>query len=723
VPDYSWPPMDKRQVMGKRLNRLDGVAKASGKAKYSSDLNPDGLLYGVLLTSPHAHCNVKSIDVTEAKAVPGVTSVRIINGPGKEIQWRGAEIASVAATSELAALDAVRKIKVEYEILPHLVKEAELSKAGARARPAGEQVSGDPEKAFAEADAISEGIYGIPVITHCCLEPHGQVVRWSGENIDYWPSTQNVSAVGGDLAKSLGVPVTNVSVDMQYMGGGFGSKFPADLWASESANHSKESGGKPVKMFLDRATELSIAGNRPSVYGKVKVAAKSDGTITAWQSETWGSGGMTGGGLNADLFPYVFRQIPNRKVNHTAVSLNMGSARAWRAPNHPQQAYITFSALEDLSAKLKMDPIDFFLKNIGTVNQDRRPAYERQIAKGMELIDWKKNWHQRGDSGKGQWKQGMGVGFCTWGGLGHDSKCRTTINPDGTVEVEIGSQDIGTAARTMIAMVTAETTGVDYTRVRVKLGDNHYPTSGASGGSTTTGGVSVSSRKAAVNALDKLFEKIAPLLNTTPDQLEARDNTIRVKGDPSRSISWTAACQKLGIEKITEMGENIGRNASKEGLITQGVAGVQMAEVLVDVETGVVKMSKLVIVQDCGLVVNPKTCESQAYGAGIMTICAALMEERITDQTLGSVLNADMEFYKLASINDIGEIIVHLDIHPDMDKRGIIGVGEPLAVGGLAAIGNAVANAIGVRVPSLPLTPNRVLAALSNKGNGAGRLV
>lgn len=716
MPDYSWPPMDKRQVMGKRLNRLDGVAKASGKAKYSSDLNPDGLIFGALLTCPHAHCTIKSIDIREAKAVPGVTSIRIINGEGKEMQWRGAEIASVAATSESAANDAIRKIKVEYDILPHLVKEADLSKVGPRARPSGEQVTGDPDKGFSEATAISEGIYGIPVITHCCLEPHGQVVRWSGDMIDYWPSTQNVSAIGGDLAKALEVPVPNVSVDMQFMGGGFGSKFPADLWGVEAARLSKESGGKPVKMFLDRATELSIAGNRPSVFGKVKVGATADGTIVSWQSETWGSGGMTGGGLNADLFPYVFRQIPNRKVNHTAVSLNTGSARAWRAPNHPQQAYITFSALEDLSAKLRMDPIDFFLKNMGAVRKDFQPTYLRQIAKGMELIDWKKNWHQRGDSGSGQWKRGLGVGFGTWGGLGHDSKCRTTINPDGTVEVEIGSQDIGTASRTMIAMVVSETTGVDYTKVRVKLGDSHYPTSGASGGSTTTGGVTVSSRKSAVNALDKLFERVAPLLNATPDQLEARDNTIRVKGDPSRSMSWTAACQKLGIEKITEMGENVGRNAAKEGLITQGVAGVQMADVSVDIETGVVKMNKLVIVQDCGLVVNPKTAESQAYGAGIMTICAALMEERITDQTLGRVLNADMEFYKLASINDIGEIVVHMDIHPDMDKRGIIGLGEPVAIGGLAAIGNACANAIGVRVPSLPLTPNRVLAALNGKG-------
>lgn len=717
MPEYSWPAMDKRRVMGKRLNRLDGVAKSSGAAKYPSDFTAKDLLYAVLLTSPRAHCKIRKIDISEAKALPGVTAIRIINGEGKELNWVGHEIASIAATTEAVARDAARKIKIEYEILPHLVHEHDLAKAGSRARPSGEQTSGDPEKGFKEADVVVEGEYAIPVITHCCLEPHGQVIQWKGDSIEYWPSTQNVSAVGGDLAKQLQVATTNVHVQMEYMGGGFGSKFPADLWGGECAQLSKESGGRPVKLFLDRAQELSIAGNRPSVFSKVKVGATKDGKLHAWQSDTWASGGLGGGGLNADLFPYVFRNVPHRKVNHTAVSLNAGSARAWRAPNHPQQAYVTFSAMEDLCAALKMDPVEFFKKNIETVRTENlRANYLRQLDKAAELIEWKKNWHQRGDTAKGPIKRGLGVGFSTWGGLGHDSKCRTTIHPDGTVEVELGSQDLGTATRTMIAMVVSETTGLPYTQIKVKIGDSRFPFSGASGGSTTIGGVSVSSRKATVNALDKLFEKIAPLLDTTPDKLEAVDGQIRVKGNPSKAMSWKAATQKLGVQPISEMGENIGRNAPREGLISQGVAGVQMADVSVDIETGHVKMNKLVIVQDCGLVVNPKTAESQAYGAGIMTICAALYEERVMDQQTGLVLNPDMEFYKLAGAGDIGEIIAHMDIHPDNDKRGIIGLGEPVAVGGIAAIGNAVANAIGVRVPMVPLTPARVLGALAKSG-------
>jgi xanthine dehydrogenase YagR molybdenum-binding subunit len=171
------------------------------------------------------------------------------------------------------------------KLLPHLVREEDLAKAGNRAKPAGEQVTGDPDKAFQEADAVVvEGTYGIPVITHCCLEPHGNIVQFDGDRVNLWPSTQNVSGIGGDLGKSLEVPAANVHVQMQYIGGGFGSKFAADSWGVEAAQLSKASGGKPVKMYLDRATELKIAGNRPSAFAKIKVAAKKDGTITAWQS-------------------------------------------------------------------------------------------------------------------------------------------------------------------------------------------------------------------------------------------------------------------------------------------------------------------------------------------------------------------------------------------------------------------------------------------------------
>ena len=713
MPNYSWPPQDQRKVMGKRISRLDGVAKSSGRAKYSSDLNPQGLLQAAMLTCPHAHARVKSIDISAAKAMKGVTAVRVVSEPGTEIQWAGTEVAMVAATSENAARDAVKAIKVEYEVLPHVVREETLEKVGNRAKPAGEQITGDPDAAFKEADlVVSDGHYAIPVITHCCLEPHGQVIAWQGEKINYFPSTQAVSTVGGDLAQALKIPATNIRVQMDYMGGGFGGKFPSDRWGAESARLSQESGGKPVKFFLDRATELTIAGVRPSHFADIKIGAKKDGTITAWDSKSWSSGGFGGGGMPP--IPYVFTKIPNFRLNHTAVSLNAGPQRAWRAPNHPQASFLTCSALEDLAAKLNMDPMALFEKNLAYTA--RPDTYRAQLVKAAELSEWKKLWHPRGE-GKGTLRRGLGMGINQWGGAGHPSKARTNIHPDGSVEIELGSQDLGSGTRTIIAMVAAETLGLPMSMIKVKIGDNNYPASGPSGGSTTVGGVSTSVRRASVNALQKLFEVAGPILGAPADDLEVLDSRLRVKGNPDKGMSWQQACQKLGTQVITEMGENDPRKT--EGLNTGGASGVQVADVTVDIETGRVKMNRFVAVQDCGLVINPKTAESQVYGAAIMSICSALVEERMMDHQTGRVLNADMEFYKLAGIGDIGEIIVHMNIEPEHDKRGVIGLGEPPAIGGVAAIANAVANAIGVRVPQVPLIPRYVLAATMKSGRNA----
>lgn len=701
--------MDKRRVIGKRISRLDGVAKSSGKAKYASDRNMPGLAYGVLITSPHAHAKVRSIDFTEAKAMKGVVATYAVAKAGDEIQWAGADIAAVAGETEQIARDAARKVKVDYEVLPHVVREDVLAKVGNRGKPAGEQVTGDVDQGFKDSAVVHEGEYGIPVITHCCLEPHGQVIEWKGDVLNYWPSTQYVSGVAADLGKTLELSPDKIKVEMDYMGGGFGSKFGADSWGVICANLSKTSGGRPVKLFLDRATELTTAGVRPSHFAKIKVGAKQDGSLVSWNSESWSSGGFAGGGMAP--IPYVFTEIPNKRLNHVAVSLNAGTQRAWRAPNHPQASFLTCAALDDLAAKLKMDPYDLFQKNVGLTA--RAEIYRTQLEKAAELIEWKKNWKPRGTNRQGYMARGLGIGINTWAGAGHDSKANAIIRPDGSAEIEIGTQDLGVGTRTILAQVAAETFGLSLSQVTIKMGRNSYPDSSASGGSTTVGGVSSATRKASVNALAKLYEVVAPTLNTTPDKLEAVDGQIRIAGDNSKAIPWKQACSKLGVTVINERGENNRRNPG--GLNTAGASGIQMADVSVDTETGVVKLNKMVAVQDCGLVINPKTAESQVYGAMIMSACAALMEERIMDQQLGRVLNADMEFYKLAGINDIGELVVHMDIRPEHDKKGVVGLGEPPAVGGVAAIANAVANAIGVRVPMVPLTPNRVLAALERR--------
>jgi len=573
------------------------------------------------------------------------------------------------------------------------------------------QTSGDPEKAFVEADVVSEGLYGAPVIVHCCLEPHGSVSEWiDKDHLFTHISTQNVSGIAAQMAEPLGVSAANIRIHQDNIGGGFGSKFAADRWDIAAARLSRKAGGRPVRIMLERDAELKVAGARPSAYARVKVAAKKDGTITGWQSQSWGTGGPGGGGMPP--IPYVFG-IPNQHKEHTAIRNNIGPARAWRAPNHPQAAVITMGALDDLAAKLNMDPLDLWLKNL-EITGPRRDVYREELGVAADSMGWKKKWRPRGQNVSGNIARGLGLSIHTWGGRGHASDCDLTIHPDGSVDIKMGTQDIGTGTRTTIVIVAAETLGIPIEAINLYIGDTLYPPSGGSGGSTTPGGVSSSTRRAAVDAREALFAKVAPALNAKPEDLECVNSTVRVKNDSSRSLDWKQACSKIGAMPLTIRGKNPDKSKPPD-LTNSGVGGVGMADVEVDIETGIVRVKKMVAVQDCGLIIDLKMAESSCYGALAMGISYALFEEKVMDQATGRMLNPNMEFYRLAGLNDIPELVVHMMTGKGYDERGVIGLGEPPVISPGAAIANAVANAIGARVSFLPLTPDKVLAALSQQ--------
>jgi xanthine dehydrogenase YagR molybdenum-binding subunit len=369
------------------------------------------------------------------------------------------------------------------------------------------------------------------------------------------------------------------------------------------------------------------------------------------------------------------------------------------------------SAIEDMAAAIKMDPVDFLQKNIALTGA-RAETYSEELEIGSQIMEWKRKWHPRGEGNEGPVKRGLGVSLHTWGGRGHQSNCELSVHPDGSVEARLGSQDLGTGTRTVIATVLAETFGLQVADVVVRIGDSRFPASGASGGSTTVGGVSSSARRAAQTALEQLLEKVAPELETTPDRLEVKPGRICSKDSAGRYLTWKQATSFLGVNPLSTTGANPGPGK----LIDSGVGGIQMADVAVDVETGLVKIEKMVAVQDCGLIIDMLTARSQVHGALIMGISYALSEERVLDPHTGQLLNGDMEFYKLPGIGDVGDLEVHMMTGPGYDERGVIGLGEPPVISPGAAISNAVANAIGVRVPYLPLTPDRVLDALEKGG-------
>jgi xanthine dehydrogenase YagR molybdenum-binding subunit len=705
-----WPVAEQRTVIGKSIDRADGPVKATGAAKYSYDQNRPGMLWAKLVTSPHPKAEIAGVDLSAAAALPGVKGTW--KDDLKEAQYIGQIVAAVAAETEEIATEAAQLVKVDYKPVEHVIRDTdpELSKDRPSKRDAG-----NVDEAFSKADVTVNGNYGCPVITHCCLEPHGQVTEIKDGELYVWPSTQNVARYADrGLGEAAGVEQNKIHVDCQYMGGGFGSKFGVDKWGTIGAALSKQT-GRPIKLMLERDLELMTAGNRPSAFAKIKVGAMKDGTVTAVETEVWGTGGT--GGFNAPPVPYVFTKVPNTRVTGKGIRTNRGGQRAWRAPNHPQGCFLTMSAFADTAAALRMDELEFFIKNADQT--DRPDVYKEELRIAADLIGYKQKAHLRGDKSPGPVKRGLGVSIHTWGGRGHPSECDVTINPDGSVEAKIATQDLGVGTRTCIGQVVADTLGLPYAAVKVLIGKSEYPPSGASGGSTTIGGISTSSRTAATMALNEILAKVAPRLGVEADTLVARGGSIVAGDNPAKKISWKDACAALGPTPVTKRGVCVPGDAEKAGLISQGVGGAQIADVSVDVETGIVTINEMVAVQDCGLVINLKLAESQVFGALIMGITYSLYEEAVYDAQTGQMLNADMEFYRLAGIKDVGKLKVRMMTTPEYEKRGVIGLGEPPVISPGAAIANAVANACGVRVPNLPLTPDRVLAALSQKGGMA----
>ena len=708
-----WP--ESPRLINTRITRLDGLAKATGKAKYPSDMRPEGTLFGVMLYSPYAHAKVKSIDITAAEKMPGVKAVIAIANAGKTLRYHGDDIAAVAAETEEQARDAIRAIKVEYEVLPHVATEAQSMAEGApqvfpggNVRKGRSQTKGKPDDAMATAEVTSEGTYSIPLITHVCLEPHGLTVKWEkgdsegNDKAVAWASTQNVTGVANDLGGVFKIPATNVSVHTDYMGGGFGSKFGADLWGATAGELSKKAGGRPVKIFLDRVQEHLAAGNRPSGWAHIKMGASRDGKIVAMVAEARGTGGV-GGGADV-ILPYVYT-VPNTAISQSTVLTNFGSQRAMRAPRHPQSCILTEAAMDDLADKVGMDPIEFRLKNLAP-GDFHTPIYEAELAMGAELINWKDKRKPRGKTGTGSIRHGLGVALHQWGGGGtRDKKVSCTINPDGSVELRSATQDIGTGARTILAIIAAEVLGLKPSDIFSNIGHSGFPPGQASGGSTTTPSMAPPCFDAASKARDAFLKKIAPAVKAEISELTLRDGQLWIAGEPN--MSWKDACRKLGTASISETG------SYQEGLSSVGVGGCQFAEVAVDIETGMVKVKKIVAIQDSGLIIDKLTWESQVYGGVIGGLNYGLFEERIVDPTTGVMLNPDMEWYKLAGAADIPEIIVRAYEPPEQKARGVIGVGEPPTISTAAAIGNAVTNAIGVRVSEWPMSPRNVLNALA----------
>ena len=685
-----WPPQNK--YIGQPTRRVDAAPKLTGRARYSSDIQANGWLYGMILRSKWPAAKILSVNFDKALSLAGVKAVALARETPFTVRYYGEEIAGVAATSKQACLDALRSIEITAEPRDRFVvlendarKEdsPQVWEGVTNAPVPRERKTGDVDAAFAQCAAVIEGFYTTPVQIHHPMETHGSTVSWTEEGVTAWASTQGIFSVRDGLAGSLKLDHSKVRVITDYMGGGFGAKFGAGVEGVLAARLSREAKA-PVRLMLTRFDQALAVGNRPSSFQKIKLGASADGTLQAFEMNNYGTAGIgagaasEGGGGGADLpAPYLYK-VPNTRVRQTAVAVNAGSARAFRAPGNPPASFGMESAMDDLAVKLGMDPVELRLKN------DPSPIRQREYALGTERFGWKQKYRKPGSS-PGVVKTGVGCAGAAWpaGGASHQTQGEAQINPDGSIEFRLGVQDIGTGTKTVIAVVAAELLGLKPEQITVKVGDTHFPPGPGSGGSTTCASISPTVYDVCTKALQ---------------QMQIQSGLADVRGK-----NWFAACKKLGVTPLVVHGQ------WQPGLSSDHACGVQFAEVAVDTEIGLVTVTKVVAVHDCGLIIDKLTLESQINGGVIMGMGYALYEERVMDDLCGVVLNPNFETYKLPGIADVPEIDVVLI---NMPERGVIGIGEPATVPTAAAIANAVANALGVRISSLPITPAKVLAAL-----------
>jgi xanthine dehydrogenase YagR molybdenum-binding subunit len=724
-----WPEF--RQV-GKRHPRLEGPVKVTGRAKYTQDVQLPGMLHGRMIGAEIPAGEIVSIDTSKAEALPGVRAVWTADS--KIIRFAGQDVAAVAAVSADVARDAARLVKVVTKSKPFTPELREAMRAGAplvfseTESPVGRDVPkkgnvvgptrgrrsggrGDVGKGFAEADATIEGTYYVPVHTHTALETHGVVASWEGDQLTVYASTQGVFSVREGLAEALGIDRKNVRVITEHMGGGFGAKLgpsaSGTAFAVVACKLAKKAGA-PVKMMLDRKQEHLCTGNAPSALMTVKIGAKKDGTITALQFTSYGSAGVAPGAGTSGPASALYKNNPNFKAEDYDVFTNTGPAAPLRAPGHPQGAFAVESAMDELADALGMDPLELRKKN------ESSPVRAAQYDPGAKAIGWERRNKKKGVVSASAGKvRGLGMANGNWYVFAQDSgiSAQLKIHRDGSVELFSGAQDIGTGFRTAMAVVAAEELGIDPSSIAVRVGDTRYPEGPGSGGSVTTNSVAPIVRLAANKAKMQLFEQAAAALDAKPEELVARDGNVFISNEPSKSLTFKAAAAKMAGEVIDATAD---RKRQFE-LFRDDLAGTQFAEVEVDTETGEVRVLKMVSVNDCGFPVNPLTAESQVIGAMIQGASWALLENRIIDRGVGTMVNPNLESYKILSPSDMFE--AHSILTPVANlgnNTSAAGLGEPPLVPTLAAIANAVANAIGTRVRELPLTPDRVLAAIAS---------
>jgi xanthine dehydrogenase YagR molybdenum-binding subunit len=726
---------------------VDGHERVSGTAVYPSDVVLPDMLHAAILRCPRAHARVRTIDASPAERMPGVRAVLTGVSPDANIPWyrgleagsstlfdahcryAGDEVAAVAAETIWQARDALRAIEVSYEPLPFAVTPDDALKDGApgvfdsgnQARPPATYARGDLARGFAAADVVVEQSFSVATEIHAPLEPHGCVARWDGRQLTIWESTQGVYAIQAEVAEALKLPLANVRVIGHYMGGGFGSKLQAGKYTVIAALLARRT-GRPVRLFLSREETFTCVGNRPGVRATVRGGAKKDGRLTALLFSCAGSGGAYSAS-GTDLVDWLARDLyrcPNVSTASTEVFTHLGPERAFRAPGHPQGAWALEQAMDMLAARLGLDPVALRLRNLTPVSQAREgsPPYTSTglrecLVEGARRFGW--DAARRAPGKTGPVRRGVGVAAGLWigGGAWPPATIVLRLLPDGSVSLNMGASDIGTGTKTVMAMVVAEELGVPLDQISIEHADTGTTQfTNPSGGSKTVPTESPAVRDAALDVKGQVLALAAEQLKVDVASLDLRGGVI---------VSAPDGARRLALGEVRALGAQggivgIGRRGPDPADKVVNPFAAHFAEVEVNTRTGEVKVVRYLAAQDSGRVMNRLTYDNQVFGGVTMGIGLALTEQRVVDRAHeGRVLSANLHDYKVPTAMDVPADVTCLPIDlrdTVCNSVGAKGLGEPATIPAAAAIANAVADALGVRIPDSPISPMRVLAAL-----------
>lgn len=734
------------KVIGSRVKRPDGVDKVTGRAKYGADAYAPGQLVGLVLRSPHAHAKINKIDTSKAEKLQGVKAVLTsadlpdVTGGAQDMYdilencmardralYDGHAVAAVAAVDAATAKKALKLIKVSYEKLPHVTDVDEAMKLGApivqpRIQQDGKPSNvarrsefghGDVEAGLAEADVVIEKSYKTEQTHQGYIEPHACLASVSPDGTgELWVTTQGHFTFRNVCATVLGMNIAKLKVTSSEIGGGFGGK--THVWIEPVALALSRKANRPVKMVMSREEVFRASGPTCSTSMDVRIGARKDGTITSALIECRYMDGAFPGiwGMLGGMTAWACYDLKNVKSIGIDVLCNRSKVAAYRAPSAPMMAFGVESTLDILAAELGMDPVELRLRNVareGTLSSYGPTYGPIGIEPTLEAV--KNHPHMKASLKKNQGR-GMACGF--WFNIGGQTCTDLNIGVDGTVSLTVGTVDVG-GARASLALIAAEELGIPYDDVRVHIADTaslgHNDTTEGSRGTFSSGMAAIF---AARDAVEILKARAAKMWDIPVDDVIWKDGEARATGTEHSNLP------SLSLKEIARKSPTTGGPIAGHNEVTADGAGVSFAshicDVEVDPETGSTRVIRYTVVQDAGKAIHPDYVEGQFQGAAAQGIGWALNEEYIYGED-GRLQNPGFLDYRIPVCSDLPFIDTEiLEIPNPNHPYGIRGVGETSIVPPLAAIGNAVSNAVGVRMNHTPMSPPRILKAMDELG-------